>query len=482
MSKDVDLSALRMERKRAARKPLGPRVAAIAIVIVVVAVAASFIVPLLTPARAVTTVAVRIAEYGGAQTGATVAEAAGWIEPDPFPIVVRPLVSGVLTELVVLEGHAVKKGETLVGRLESAKLLAQHDTAKAKLALSDRLLKEAQARLEWAKALLAQKADVRTAEAEARRRVEITTGRLGAARAARRSAEAEHDGARADLGGQEKLVEAGGTYPVALAKARAAVAAAAAEVVQREAEMSAVEAELARDKEIFTITKEVLDDPRALTAKVALAQAAADASGAANNKARTDFEIAKRELDWCTVKAPIDGVVLKLLAAPGAHVGPNGHGIVALYDPKRLQARIDVPLASVGNVRVGQEVALRTEVLPGKPTKGVVVRIQRESDLLKNTLQVKVRLIDPDPLLRPETLCRALFLANAETGKSGPAMFLVPRTAVRDGAVFVIGDGRARRVTVETVGERGDSIVVRGALSPTHRVILEDVSEGERVQ
>jgi len=221
---------------------------------------------------------------------------------------------------------------------------------------------------------------------------------------------------------------------------------------------------------------------------VEAAEAEAGKARAERDAAKAELAIAERELAWAEVRAPADGVVMKLLAAPGAVVGPGeAEGIVALYDPRRLQARVDVPLASVGGVEVGQEVELRSEVLPGKATKGVVIRVQRESDLLKNTLQVKVRLVDPDPLLRPETLCRARFLAPPSSAGAtrAPALFKVPRAALRDGAVFVFDPregGRARRVPAERVGEEDGAVIVRGDLSITHRVILEAVRDGERVK
>ena len=438
-------------------------------------------VPLLMPARQVTTQAVRAAGVAE-QSGATVAEAAGWIEPDPFPIEVRPLVAGVLTGLPVLEGDIVKKGETVIGTMESATLLAAHERAQVELKSKTATERDAHERLRWATALLEQKADVRAAEAVARHHIEITKGRIAGAAAAVTTAQARRDRAAADLDGQRKLHAAGGTYPVALKKALAAVASADGLVRERESDLAALQAELERDVELYAIQKDVLDDPRALRQGVETARTAHEVAKAAHAEAATALRIARRELDWCTVKAPVDGVVMKLLAAPGAHVGPGGHAIVALYEPKKLQARIDVPLATVGNVRVGQKVDVMTEVQPGKSTKGVVVRIQRESDLLKNTLQVKVRLIDPDPILRPETLCRALFRGGEKTKTAAQAMFLVPKTAVRNGAVYVVGDGRARRIAVEAVGERGTDAVVRGDLSPTHRVILDEVQEGERVQ
>jgi len=486
----VDLSALRMQEQpsgRRPRRPLGPRLALAALLLLVGGIAVSFLWPLLTPARKVRTAAVRAAGGEGGASRVTVAEAAGWVEPDPFPVVVRPLVEGILQELELLEGHPVKKGETVVGRLASAPLLAARDRAVAALAQREAELAQAVAMREVAESLLDQKADVRLAEASAREETAAAGGRLEAAKGELAGAEAEREARRADLAGQEKLEAAGGSYPVALAKARAAMRAAEAAVTEKAGELAAAMAQLAKDEAVLAIAREVLADPRALLGEVATTRAAEAKARADRDAAKVELSVAERELGWATILAPMDGVVLKLLAAPGTAVGPAGEGVVSLYDPQRLQARIDVPLASVEGVALDQEVEVRTEVLSGRATKGVVIRIQRESDLLKNTLQVKVRLVSPDPLLRPETLCRARFLAPAAgtEGAPGPALFRVPRAALRGGAVFVVDPrdgGRARRVPVEKSGEEGDEIVVKGGLSLSHRVILDPVVEGMRIE
>lgn len=486
MSK-VDLSALRMEQKAPGKpkRPLGPRIAVVVVVLVVLATAATFLVPLLRPVQEVRTAPVRAAGEAEASR-VTTAEAAGWIEPDPFPIVVRPLVAGVLQELPVLEGHEVTANETVVGRLESAALQAAVDRARASLELQQTVLEHREAELKVAESLLEQKADLRLAEATARHELTSVRARLAAKRGEHAAALALLDAARAGLEGQEKLAEAGGTYPVALAKARAAVRKAEADAAAKEQEIAALEAETEQDRVALAIAKEVLKEPRALEGKVVEAGANVAHHRALRDQAKTDLAIAQRELDWATVRSPVTGIVMKLEAAPGAVVGPGGHGIVALYDPQRLQARIDVPLAEVEGVQVGQEVEIRSEVLGKRFAKGVVTRVQRESDLLKNTLQVKVRLVDPDPILRPETLVRARFVAPAKGGEeeTGPALFRVPQRAVRDDALCVVdpATGRARRITVEVVGEEDGDAVVKGPLSVTQKVILDEVEDGTRVE
>jgi multidrug efflux pump subunit AcrA (membrane-fusion protein) len=311
--------------------------------------------------------------------------------------------------------------------------------------------------------------------------------RVAARRADVETARADLAARVADLEGQKKLQAAGGTYPVALARAEAAVRAARARVAAKETDVEAALAELAKTEAVLAIAREVLEDPRDLKGAVDNARAKVKHFVALRDAAKTELDIATRELDWATIRSPMDGIVLKLLAAPGARIGPEGEGVVSLYDPERLQARIDVPLAAVAGVRVGQDVEIRSEVLGRTSARGKVARIQRESDMLKNTLEVKVRLVDPDPILRPETLVRARFLAapGDEAAAAGPALFRLPRAAVRGGAVFVIDPeaGRARRVPVENMGEENGTVLVRGELSTTQRVILDrDVEDGDRVE
>ncbi|NIP97960.1 MAG: HlyD family secretion protein, partial [Akkermansiaceae bacterium] len=87
----------------------------------------------------------------------------------------------------------------------------------------------------------------------------------------------------------------------------------------------------------------------------------------------------------------IDGIILHLHAAPGKKRmltadDPTSALIVELYDPQKLQARIDVPLSEAAGLRVGQPVRLSTDLLPDARFNGEVTRIVGEADLQRNTL------------------------------------------------------------------------------------------------
>jgi len=478
----VDLSALQMDQPPTAlpRRPLGPRVLGVVAVLLLVTVAATFVWPLLRSVRAVPMASVRAANAPGATT--SLAEAVGWVEADPFAVNVRPLVAGRIESIAVLEGAAVKGGETVIATLASAALQAACDRATAMIAEREAMVTAAVAAHDLAEARLAQRAEARAAVVEATSLVAEKEARLAMARSGALRAAAEARGAAAASLAHEQLHQAGDHPPLALERARAAAAAADAAVSTANAEVQGLERESAAATAKQALAKELLEKPVDLEGAVAIAKADVEKARAALGSARTDGDISKRELAWATVRAPVDGVVLRLLAAPGASVGPDGDAVLLLYDPRHLRARIDVPLGSIGSIAEGQTVELRSEVAGSTVIRGVVQRLQQESDLLKNTLQVKVQLIDPPPLLRPETLCRARFLGG-ET-PTAVAAFVVPKAALRGDAVFVFDPSRerARAVPVQVVQEQGDDVVVRGELSVTQKVVLVAVVDGESIR
>ena len=482
---DVDLEALRMESTPGSRRR-GPGWIGWLLLVVALSVAATFLSPLVRPRVPVRTAPVVAVEGEQGRSMAAV-EAAGWVEPEPWPTWVRPLVGGVLAEVLVLPGDAVTAGESVIARLDTTLLAAalQRATVAEQEAAASVAL--ARVQLRAAEQLLEQRLDLRRAEHDASHEVEIVEERLRVAQAALKRAVAVREQAAAELSAMERLAAQGAVHDIALQRARVALRAADADVAVREEEMGVLLREQERDLAIRELTREALRDPRALSGAVEVARATLDAAQAGLERARVDREIAERELALADVTASATGVVLKVAAPPGSTVGPDEPPVAAIYDPARLQVRVDVPLASVAAIDVGQPAEVHSDRLGDRVLSGEVIRIERESDLLKNTQQVKVRLREPVGRLVPETLVRVRFLGRAvvDSAASPTTSFRVPRAALRDGFVLVIDPrdgGRARRVSVEVVGGDGDAVVVDGDLSRSQRVILDpDVVDGDLV-
>ena len=511
-TRHADLEALRRTEPAAlpTRRRTGPRIVATLIVLGLLGAAYAVLQPVIFPPRAVRIASVQPVAAGseGSRRASTV-QAAGWVEADPYPVTVRPLVSGVVETLDVLEGTRVEKGKTRIAVLRNADLENALVTAEAQLELMRSIHTHRKTTLAVMQSILDQKIDLRSALAQ--REGEQATARAEVERAAamRKVAEAALDTAKVDLAAQRDLEEAGHATPTAYAMAKAAVREAQERVGESRVAEQRARADLSRIDDLLRLAKEAVEDPRVLQGQVDEAEAAMHHAHADEKRAAADVAVAKRNVELLTIHAPMSGVVMRLESAPGALVGPGGDfkgsgegmgstgllnrmtgTLCSIYDPAKLQVRVDVPYAELPGIVEGTEVELEAKAVPGRRFRGVVDRLVREADITQAKLQVKVRVVDPDERLRPEMLCTARFLVKREAAKKaaskrGPVRSLVPREAVKGDAVFVFdptGGGKARRVSVSVIAERDGMVEVEGDLGLSSKVILDEVKDGEAVK
>lgn len=182
-------------------------------------------------------------------------------------------------------------------------------------------------------------------------------------------------------------------------------------------------------------------------------------------------EAARRRLDDYDLKAPIDGVVLRRDGEPGEMVDTT-QTVFWIGEAKPLRVTAEVDEEDVPRVRPGMKALLTADAFPGQVFTGRLAAITPKGDPVQKTYRVRIELPDEAPLLIGMTVEANIVVRET------PDALLVPSTAVRDGAVFVLGGGeRARRQPVETgvVGPRRTEIrsgLVEGAL------VLADPPEG----
>lgn len=358
--------------------------------------------------------------------GTAAFQAPGWIEPDPYVTYVSALADGVVKEVLVLEGESVQAGQEIVRMVdEDAKLSLERAEAELRTAQASH-----QAALrEWDHPTERQRM-VAVAEA---RRAEIN-GELK-----RLEAEVAVETARVDeleeqLGRQEKagVGDAIPEYEVVrtrlqLKTQKAVLAAARAREPVLRAKHQEAEAEVSAARENLRLR---IPEHRAL-----------EGSAAELARAQTARDEAALRLSRMLIKAPVDGIVLRRLVEPGAKLMLGGDmsrsaQAVSLYTPSRLQVRVDVPLADAAHVSVGQKARVTVEVLPDSTFEAEVTRITHEADLQKNTLQVKVRLAQPTPELKPEMLARVQFMSVSQKGNTASEkarVFAPERVLIRRG-------------------------------------------------
>lgn len=134
------------------------------------------------------------------------------------------------------------------------------------------------------------------------------------------------------------------------------------------------------------------------------------AARAALSEAEGARAVAQAYFDWCTIRSPIDGVVLEKLADPNELVTPQSFGgtrgpstaLLAVADPKDLQVEIDLNESNLARIYLGQKCRVSPEAYLDKVYDGVVAEIAPEANRAKGTLQIKVQILAPDKFLTPE--------------------------------------------------------------------------------
>lgn len=340
---------------------------------------------------------------------AIIAQAPGWIEPDPFATIVQPLTTGVVDQVLALEGDRITAGDVLVR-------------------------------------LIAADAELRVRRARAERdELEASFNRVVAEMAA---AEARLDELQDEVERKRQLVDVGGISP----------------------------GEFARLEHRLRSQKAVVDAARAMKDQVE----------AAIERHDIVLEEAELALERTVIRAPVDGVVLSRSVVPGTRITGAGDGpgeahfpgVMRLYDPLRLQVRADVPLTDAAKVHVGTKARITTEILPDHIFEGEVARVVHLADVQRNTVQVKVRIHDPSPLLKPEMLCRVRFMSGGEN--------VVRETTQTDGDPAAYGAGSLRVYAIQSAilnqrNERAQVWIVESGPGGRGRMArLRDVSLGER--
>ena len=413
-------------------------------------------------------------------------QAPGWIEPDPYRVAVTALADGVVSKIHVLEGQSVTAGQ-LVAELvpEDTRLALQQ--AQARLAADKADLDATRARFaaattDWDQPVERDRQVASTAAALDEARAE-----LAQVPAMIRRSEALLRRWQEEFSRIEHAYENSAATERELIITRQEVAASAAglDVMrQREAILVAKVARLESERKAALRSAELrVPERRALdtaSARVAQAEAAV---------ARSEAELAEAQLrmDRMTIRSPMDGHVMRRLKSPGDKVmlsmdDPYSSHLLHLYDPASIQVRVDVPLADAAHVVVGQRCEVVVDVLPDEAFQGQVTRVTHEADIQKNTLQVKVRVIDPSPLLRPEMLTRVRFLpgdvaaSDDRSSTTAGRRVWVPEACVDGEQVWVVRNrqglrGRATAVPIETIRVEGGYATVATALHPGDLVI-----------
>jgi HlyD family secretion protein len=223
-----------------------------------------------------------------------------------------------------------------------------------------------------------------------------------------------------------------------------------------------------------------------------------DAMRAQVRQAEGTLAYAQTQMESTLIRAPITGVILERNVEQGEFVttgfvsdrGAKGY-VVSLADLNDLQVELDINQNDFAKLGSQQPSTITTDAYPDRKYQGVISEISPEANRQKATVQVKVKVINPNEFLRPEMNATVTFQSDKsavqKTGQSNDAkpLIIIPASAIRDGAVFIVVNGKAVRHQVQVAGTSSQGVTISSGLMGGEDLIATpsaELKDGQKVR
>ncbi len=394
----------------------------------------------LTAALEVTTVRAQAQQTVGAGGRAVVLNATGYVIA-AHKIQVASKVVGKVAWIGVEKGDAVKAGQVIV-RLEDDEYKAQMQQARGQLMTLEARLQELEAGSR-PEEVAAAKANVEQARAD------LENAKVQLDRARQLAAD--------KVLAKSNLDDAQARYDAAVARVRS----------------------LEKTYELVRIgpRKEVI---AAMRGKV--------------EQARGMVAFAETQLANTLIQAPVTGTILERGVERGEFVttsfvgerGAKGY-VVTLADLNDLRVELDISQNDFSKLGPKQKGVITVDAYPDKKWDGVIDEISPEANRQKATVQVKVKVLDPDEYLRPEMNASVAFLSDEKAGAAaaGKPVVFVPAAVVKNDRVYIVVGGKVMERTIKTSGNTPQGLRVEDGLIGGEDLVVNppaELKDGMKVQ
>ena len=187
--------------------------------------------------------------------------------------------------------------------------------------------------------------------------------------------------------------------------------------------------------------------------------------------ARTGVDAARAKVDYTTIAAPRNGVLIARDVERGDVVQP-GKALMVLSPAGETQVVLQIDERNLSRLKLGQPALTSVDAYPQERIPAEVIYINPGVDAQRGTVEVKLRIPHPPQYLKQDMTVSA----DIEVARA-PGALSVPTEAVRDAAggkpwVLVANGGHAQRRTV-TLGLRGNGVTeVRSGLAEGDVVLV----------
>ena len=190
-------------------------------------------------------------------------------------------------------------------------------------------------------------------------------------------------------------------------------------------------------------------------------------------QAKSQLEVAKKNLADCRLVAPVSGIVGKRLVGAGETAMPS-QAVVSILDISTVKVKVAIPEAEISGIGANTSSTIKVEAVNGSFTGG---RIEKgvQADALTHTYDIRIHVANGQRQLLPGMVASVQF-GNIEKPSKD---LTLPVTAVQrkaDGSLFVwtiANDSTAHRTTVRTGETMGNRIAITDGMTEGSRVVTE---------
>jgi len=211
--------------------------------------------------------------------------------------------------------------------------------------------------------------------------------------------------------------------------------------------------------------------------------AAVDVARSNVANAQSQLALARKNLSYAIIPAPIDGFVAERTADLGEYVSPQ-QKVATIVRTNPLRIKIDIPEQAISEIKVGQSVSLATSSWPDKNFAGRVARIAPSVSAQSRTLTVEAEIDNSGGALKPGQFATVRILQE----RAEPAVLVPTRAIVTEAGVsrlFVVKDGHVEQRLVQVGQADGDLTEVRTGVAADELVAtssLERLTDGVAVK
>ncbi|WP_144391636.1 efflux RND transporter periplasmic adaptor subunit [Pleionea sediminis] len=182
------------------------------------------------------------------------------------------------------------------------------------------------------------------------------------------------------------------------------------------------------------------------------------------------YELAKLQLEYATIVAPIDGVVSERMVKVGNMVTLS-EPLFRITDFDPLHAVIHVPEQELSKLTKGMPALVGVDARKDEIFNAHVLRISPIVDANSGTFKVTVEVRDPERKLKPGMFGRVgIVYANHKD------TILVDKNALiaeeEKPSVYVVSDNKASKVVVTTGFENSQQVEIIDGLKPGDKVVI----------